>query len=340
MVIDLYLQEPAASALSAARGGGRQSGVTSWPEAVNYLLATYATPATLREAVSSLKAVTQKPGETEVDYGTRLRAAASRCDNVFTNDELLNIYVDGADARIRSLLARHRETLPRGSVSLDAMIAFARDEGDALRARYPRSSGRSAQSGARVNMVSHGSAGPSHSRHAHDMVGLISGDYTSQATDELPSTVDEDQACLDEAVLYGEHRRGRQGGYVPAQPLAYETNANRFSRPGWVNRSPDDRFICHTCYAFGHVSTQCTVNIGKAAQIVRNYETLTEEQRKRVPRAAYDCTKAYAKAKSEEQKGALSPSPSATGATSHPNAGQVSAQPTEPATGTPLPKND
>jgi len=327
MVLDLYLEEPASEALTAARGRGQQSGVSAWPEAVNFLLATYATPAVLRNAVASVKAVTQNDNENEVDYGTRLRMAATRCGNAFTDAELLTIYIDGADRRIRPLLARYRENLPRNSVTLDTLVSFARDEGEAVRAQaVTKLPPRGAHSGARIHLVEHGSAVPSSTQGGEEMVGLIDGVISSQDTAELPSTIGEDQACLDDAVLYGEPRRGRQGGghhqHVAAPPLSYENNQTRMSRPGWVNKPRDDRFICHTCYALGHTSLQCVVGIGKAALVVRNYEMLTDEQRSRVPRAAYDCAKLYLKLRAEQHNGSLSPSATAAEMTAQPNASQ------------------
>ena len=58
--------------------GSRYGGVTCWPGAVQYLLRTYATPTTMREALENLRNIRQKPDEDNDAYKKRLNDAANR----------------------------------------------------------------------------------------------------------------------------------------------------------------------------------------------------------------------------------------------------------------------
>jgi len=57
-------------------------GVTCWPEAVKYLLRSYATSNAVREAVLSLRDLSQIPGEVETDYSKHVNDAGNCCGNV------------------------------------------------------------------------------------------------------------------------------------------------------------------------------------------------------------------------------------------------------------------
>ena len=67
----------------ASRNGARSGGITAFPEAVQYLLRTYATPSVLREAVNAVQDIRQQPNEDEVGYSVRLNTACDRCGNAF-----------------------------------------------------------------------------------------------------------------------------------------------------------------------------------------------------------------------------------------------------------------
>ena len=45
--------------------------------------------------------------------------------------------------------------------------------------------------------------------------------------------------------------------------------------------------ICHGCYERHHVLSQCTVNITDLPRIVSNYESLTADEKERVPDKYY-----------------------------------------------------
>lgn len=54
-----------------------------------------------------------------------------------------------------------------------------------------------------------------------------------------------------------------------------------------MNTPPGKKFICHVCYEYDHVLTQCTLPAKETRRICANYERLTEEERKTVPNDSY-----------------------------------------------------
>ena len=226
-----YMVEPADLAFRSAKGRGK-AGVSCYPEAVNWLLNTYCTPAVLRSAAASMKNLAQKNGETEVDFGTRLRLAANRCGNAFDEEELMSIFIDGLDPRIRPYVARYRESRPRDDSTLDILISFARDEGDGLRARFGRNTRAVAS---KVNFVDELPSVHSYNvgnAEAPDPIGLIGDGMKSQDTDDLPSTVEDLGA---DSILYGESREYRRGRKMVMPPrIPYEERNSRSTRVGWV----------------------------------------------------------------------------------------------------------
>lgn len=86
-----------------------ESGVTSWLEAVHYLLRSYTTGNSIQGAILALRYTKQKPVETEKVYSTGLNKAFHRCGSVHSWQERCTMFVDGLDPSIRALVARHRE---------------------------------------------------------------------------------------------------------------------------------------------------------------------------------------------------------------------------------------
>lgn len=83
--------------------------VTCWPEAVHYLLRTYATSGAIREAVLTLNDDHQKRDEDERPYEARLSTAAERCVNFHSADKKITSFVDRLNESINTLVARYRE---------------------------------------------------------------------------------------------------------------------------------------------------------------------------------------------------------------------------------------
>ena len=105
------------------------------PEAIQYLLRTYATAAAMREALESLRNIRQTSTEAEEDYRKRLNDAIFRCGNIHEEDEKMTYYVDGLNNTIRMVVAQYRENVPRRDLTFEGLCHFARSEDDAHRAR-------------------------------------------------------------------------------------------------------------------------------------------------------------------------------------------------------------
>lgn len=53
--------------------------------------------------------VTQKPGDKDVEFKSRLNRAATRCGNFHSTDEKMKLFLNGMDLFIKNLVARPRE---------------------------------------------------------------------------------------------------------------------------------------------------------------------------------------------------------------------------------------
>lgn len=100
----------------ASRNGARSGVVSCWPEAVQHLLTSYATPSAIREAVNDLQNIRQRSGEDEAKYSSRLNEAAYRCGNVHTEPEKMTFFINGLVPEIQSIVARKREETPDGEI--------------------------------------------------------------------------------------------------------------------------------------------------------------------------------------------------------------------------------
>ena len=108
-----------------------EGGVTCWPEAVLYLIRSYATSTAIREAIISLRDIHQKPTESEMEYSARLNQAELRCGNVHPIAEKITMFISGLNPAIETPITRVREENP--SRSYLELVQIARDNGDAFR---------------------------------------------------------------------------------------------------------------------------------------------------------------------------------------------------------------
>ena len=69
--------------------------INSYPEAVQWLLITYARESVLQVAYREVATMTQRQGDSENEYALRLRKAALRCGDAFTERNLIATYIEG-----------------------------------------------------------------------------------------------------------------------------------------------------------------------------------------------------------------------------------------------------
>ena len=230
----------------------------------------------------------------------------------------MTIFIDGLDPSIRTLVARHREQRPRHELTYQELAQFARDEGDAYRARrqvtvqpkVPRIPRASIVDRAQANMlltpvpsVATGSG------HSHDDLFIIGSEQEleSDRTSDLPSTDPSIQAPPQQeagnelesadsevdATLYASAGPPR---IARPQPVPFQNAGTSRARPGWVDRNRhqpqpptcDASIICQTCYAPGHYANECKLQFHHFLQIVKNFDALPNEQRAALLRRSYD----------------------------------------------------
>ena len=308
-----FLSGSAESQFRAVRTASTSShgGISCWPEAVQYLLRTYATPAAIRDAIQNLRETRQKPGETETAFSVRLNEACFRCGNVYPEWEKMTLFIDGLDPAIRSVVARHREQTSRKELSFEQLVHFAQDEGDSLRARSragrqgqlqlprqdrpPHKKSRALLAGSSVEFREHSSR-PSVATH-RDNVGMLRPDEQTNApllSSYEPSITQTDEDSVRALPIHG-HRQ------VHPNRIPYQEHSPgmRYQRPGWqekptrpvekMHAPPRDRrsLICHTCYAKEHVAPDCSLPLRSLHLVVENFERLTEGEKTTVPIVSY-----------------------------------------------------
>lgn len=291
-----FMMEPAESQFRASRNGARSGGITAFPEAVQYLLRTYATPSVLREAVNAVYDIRQQPNENEMEYSVRLNTACGRCGNAFEEPRKMTFFVNGLLESIRSTVARHRESVPRDELTYQELVSFAKDEGDAHRARF---------SGLRTIRVSRRAPqerGKSSTRSAHilesqpttvveDEEGMgediLVLPEESVATTDLPTTLESGQST-EQLLITGTR-------YTPAAPIAYGGKHTTPNRVGWPDRKPTprQRLICWQCYEHDHTAPKCDAKVSDIPKVVKNYEALTASEKCDVPNVSYKAAKQF-----------------------------------------------
>ena len=80
------------------------SPIPLYPRAMAWLLKRYAKPRVLRDAYQGVVTLTQGEAETEQEFASRIRTAANRAGDVFTDKALVNVYLDGLNAGVSCLL--------------------------------------------------------------------------------------------------------------------------------------------------------------------------------------------------------------------------------------------
>ena len=92
IALPIFMSHPAEKNFRTSIGGTSQKGtVTCWPEAVQHLLRTYATPAAMLEVMDKLRSIRQGETETEESYRNRLHESINLCGNVHNKGEKITL---------------------------------------------------------------------------------------------------------------------------------------------------------------------------------------------------------------------------------------------------------
>lgn len=252
LILPSFLRGSALDNFRASRGASSHGGLRTWPEYVQYFLATYATASAIREAVNTFKTMRQKATEDELSYASRVNTAAFRCGNAFPLDDKITVFAYGLIPAIRTIVSRQLEQTPPKSRTYERVVQFARDEGEAYRARLPTRGGA--------------------------LTTIDGGEGALEEEDP-----EEAEQLL---ALYSKNIGGARPDMVPPPKLAHASST--VSRPGWVDPGATVMLICYQCYAKGHTSRDCQLRLLDMAQVVDNYRKLTVEELDRVPDTNYD----------------------------------------------------
>lgn len=301
IALPYFLCGTAESNFRATRRGARTQGVNTWPEAVQHLLSTYATPAAIRQAVQEVHDTKQKSEEDELQYSNRLNYSVYRCGNVYTEMEKMTFFVNGLRPETQAVVARYRESTPRDQLRYERLVQFARDEGTTHRARMGISKPSQLRSTKERN--TRGSVhflDPNTTSDTLDdqeqvhLINQVMGGTphdlpTSVATSELPSTID----FHDQDTLGQNSEQLYYTSQVKPSRIPYGDRRSNLSKAGWVSQQP---LICYHCYEKNtHVAPECDKTRNELPVIIRNYESLTDEERSIVPKTAYSMAKQFLK---------------------------------------------
>ena len=118
---------------SVSQTAGSHHGKTSvWPEAVRWLLRSFANEEAIRQAVLALREVQQLPSEDEMEFCVRLTDASNRCGNLYTMEEQMTMFIEGLDASMKPMVSQYRQD--NRDVSFLRLVNYAKAHGSASRA--------------------------------------------------------------------------------------------------------------------------------------------------------------------------------------------------------------
>jgi hypothetical protein len=334
MALPHFLSDTARTQYRAMHTGSRSSGVTCWPEAIQYLLRTYATPSAIRNATAELRNICQSNDEDELTYGARINHAAYRCGNVYDEDERMTFFIDGLRPETRTVVARYRENEFRQDMTMERLVQHAKDSGDSFRAmapslrtpRPPTTRARTPPGILRTPRPTSGSPPPvvafmgqptpsvgtvpsvteGTSDTPNDGEGLYAleggEDLESIPTSDLPSTQASDTQSLEKAInaanqeqLLWLDRNGPVRKRTMPPGIPYEDgNSNRV---GWLDTTR--KLICYLCYERGHKASDCKCGIRDMPKVVANYQKLTADEKVSVPDTYYRSALCFIKGRPE-----------------------------------------
>lgn len=220
---------------------------------MHYLLHTFATPSAIRNDYFSLQTISQSPNQTKVEYSARVNEAVYCYINVHDEVDKMTFLTNGLSPSIQTIFVRYRETQPRRLLTYNALVQFARDEGEAFRARTrllreisnPRNLNTNTTA---VNILQETiSLDQSHD----EDVNLLGGDNDSALnsipTADLPSTEERSEEVM--FVL----RSSRDPRNKRRDVLCVNFSSSQ-NTPNHVGLGDIPVPICHTCYQSGHFS--------------------------------------------------------------------------------------
>lgn len=106
-------------------GGSRYAGITCWPEAIQYMHRTYATPILMHEALEDFRLVHQSSDEDEYSYQKPLHDAVQLCRNVQEEDERMSFYISFLLPTTRTTATLFLESQAKGDLTFEELTNSA-----------------------------------------------------------------------------------------------------------------------------------------------------------------------------------------------------------------------
>lgn len=284
-------------------GTSRLRGFSSYPEAVQHLLETFATEEVIIEAVAKFDSLSQGEKENEQDFGLRVRDTARLCGNVFTENQLTTRFILGTHAAVKPVILSNKALW--GNVSFEEVVRRAQAMGESHRALFSRRS----KAGHAMAIWDQKSANEGQSeerRHQHSgpddpvfAIGL--GLQKAREADAASADTRYDHVFPDgchEAHMVGREQRqvsfrqpSRSRMSTRSQVVGTrERTMNDAGRPGWVNPSYSSVDVCYACIGLGHRRPQCphrdrsSEDPNFAFLRAENFKVLTPEQQAAIRR--------------------------------------------------------
>ena len=236
--------------------------IRSYPEAVFWLLSTYATDKVLKEAYKAVTSMKQGVHEDELEFGGRLRQEAIRCGDVFDDGTLIGVFVEGLIPAVGHVMNDLLEENP--DMPFQRVKTRAKSRGDAFRA------GNSARTSPYVGLSStHPRSSqriPRSPRATQSPVMLADVDYHQDYLPEtlaLPVEMESNSSQSLPGLPSGVNTRPQSTG---TSPVIRPTNPGSASGSNSYHRRYAS-YLCYACKTMGHGLLDCPY--------------LTEEQRRK-----------------------------------------------------------
>lgn len=292
------------------------SGIRSWPEAVHWLLQTYAKDAFIYKVVTDIRALKQRDQETEYDFGHRVLTTFSRIPGVYSQADQVTTFVEGLNEAVAAGVTRDRQVSPDKYISLQEVMDLANSHGIVDRVRRPES--RKVLKPTRgVHLLEKGSSSNTSSGitpmsyETNNSVAALAVEHGTGTSP--PSTPTYSTYPTSELTNIGANESTSQGyTTVTALPIVSNQNANMASyaqpyRPGWIDRGnrqhavkasnpmqeqnaqpQSDTRSCFFCASLSHYVPDCPfVTEAVRMEARKNIAEATPQQRNRLPKWTY-----------------------------------------------------
>lgn len=305
-----------ADAVNTDNGGN-----STYCDAVQWLLRTYAKDRFIHQAVQGIREIRQKVGETEMEYGDRLIVAYSRFGGVYTQEEQINQYLENLSDTVSYDVTRERQRDASEYFDLQSVIELADSFGQALRARQ----GKTRVTPRRVLTVQQQGGQPSTTNSsytaplAQDQDAVLALDYGDdihavdppttpsyttwpseynsvpdvEYRDPYPSTPDSRSSQERAAALpmmdnmnprLERHAQPYRPGWKQSIPQRQATDANQPRE----KRSLPPGHACYLCAGTDHYLPDCpTISDAARNSLRQTLANSSPEQRKNLPRFTY-----------------------------------------------------